>query len=232
MTYYKATKPDGTSFQDSTTRWEVGEITLLPEGQRGNVLCHPGLLHASTESGESLVIGSWPCRLFLLEPVGEVITNPGHSYKVGAHAWLVKEEIEGWKVFGPNGFQVARLIERCSTLTKEEAQKLFAAVDAARVAAVDVARVAAWYTAVDVARNAAVDVARYAAVDVARNAAVDAARNAAWYAARNAAVDAARNAAWYAALSLVTWDLATEDGPYTVEMRDLLYRPWKEVMGE
>ena len=33
-----------------------------------------------------------------------------------------------------------------------------------------------------------------------------------------------------AALALVTWDLATEEGPYTIEQRDLLYGPWGKIV--
>ena len=50
-----------------------------------------------------------------------------------------------------------------------------------------------------------------------------------------AAVDAAWDAAWDTALdaawAVVTWDLATGDGPYTEAHRDLLIGPWAEVCG-
>ena len=216
MTYYKATKPDGTSFYDGTTKWEVGKVTSLPEGDRKHTLCSAGLLHASTEPGESLTGGWWPCRLFVVELVGELITDDDHPYKVGAHEWLVTEEIEAWKALGPNGKRVAELIERCKTLTRDELRRLARAWSAASNAAWS----AAWYAASSAAWNAA--------SSAASNAAWSAALNAAWNAAWNAASSASRDAA----LALLTWDLATEDGPYTVEMRDLLYAPWKEVMGE
>ena len=67
MTYYKATRTDGTSFYDSKTAWKVGRITWL-KGERGDDPCGPGILQAATEPGESLVGGSWPCRLFEVEP--------------------------------------------------------------------------------------------------------------------------------------------------------------------
>ena len=56
---------------------------------------------------------------------------------------------------------------------------------------------------------------------------LDAAGDADWYAAWDAAWDAARDAAW----AIVTYDLATPDGPYTIEYRDLLLAPWIEVCG-
>lgn len=54
---------------------------------------------------------------------------------------------------------------------------------------------------------------------------------AAWRAARGAAWRAAWDAAGDAARALVTWDLATEHGPYTAAQRDLLAGPWAEVIG-
>ena len=60
---------------------------------------------------------------------------------------------------------------------------------------------------------------------------LDAAWEAAWGAARDAARGAARDAARDAAGAVVTWDLATDDGPYTAAQRDLLIGPWVEVCG-
>ena len=205
MTYYKATRIDGTSFQDGTTTWTVGKITRLPKSEQRTTLCEAGVLHASTEPGESLVGGSWPCRLFEVEPVGELITEAEHPYKVGAHAWRVVREIEAWRALGPNGEAVAALIERAGHLTLDEAGRL---ADAAWSAAGD----AAWAAAAD------------AAWDAARSAAWSAAWNAARYAARRAARSAARNAAWDAALALVVRDLISQ------KQFQVLYGPWASVM--
>ena len=131
MTYYKATRIDGTSFQDGTTTWTVGKITRLPKSEQRTTLCEAGVLHASTEPGESLVGGRWPCRLFEVEPLGELITDDDHPYKVGAHAWRVLAEIEAWRALGPNGEAVAALIERTESRTYEEVERLDAAWSAA-----------------------------------------------------------------------------------------------------
>ena len=97
-----------------------------------------------------------------------------------------------------------------------------------------------WRAVVSVVRRAATltaDEAKRldAARDAAWVAARDAAWGAAWDAARGAAWDAAWDAAWVAARdaarAVVTWDLATDDGPYTVAMRDLLIGLWAEVCG-
>ena len=221
MTYYKATRTDGTSFHDETTQWKVGRITRI-EGKKGKLLCRKGILHASTEPTETLVGGSWPCRLFIVEPRSKVITNDNHRYKVGAHAWKVVEELPAWQALGPNGQEVAALIERCKTLTKDEARQLSYARIAARYAACYASREAAWNAS---AWSSAREAARYAALqaarDAARDAAWDAARNAsACYASREAASDAARNAS----SALIVKDKITK------ELFDLLYGPWASVM--
>jgi hypothetical protein len=124
------------------------------------------------------------------------------------------------EVFGPQWRAVVSLVRRAATLTVDEAGRLRAARGgAAWVAAWDAARVAAW------------DAARVAAGDAAGGAAGVAARDAAWDAARVAAGGAAGGAAWDAAWAVVTWDLATGDGPYTEARRDLLIGPWVEVCG-
>jgi hypothetical protein len=215
MTYYKATRTDGTSFHDETTQWKVGRITRI-EGKKGKLLCGEGILHASTEPAETLVGGSWPCRLFVVEPRSKVVTDDDHRYKVGAHAWKVVEELPAWQALGPNGQEVAALIERCKTLTKGEARQLFSARDAARNASAwDAARDAAWHaSAWHAARDAAWDAAWHAA----RNAS---ARNAsAW----DAAWHAARDAAWDAACALIVKD------KITAQEFDLLYGPWANVI--
>jgi hypothetical protein len=95
-------------------------------------------------------------------------------------------------------------------------------------AVVSLVRRAAILTSDDVERLYAVSTAsRDAAWDAARNASSTASRYAAGDAARDAAGDAARDAAW----AIVTYDLATPDGPYTIEHRDLLLAPWIEVCG-
>lgn len=220
-TYYKATRPGATSFYDGKTAWTVGEITELPEPGRGTVLSKAGVLHASTEPGESLVGGSWPCRLFEVEPVGELITEHRHPYKVGAHAWRVVREIEAWRALGPNGEAVVALIERAKNTTYDEVARL----GAVRVAVQDTA---AWYAARNAAQYAAWYAARLAAQDTAWYAAQVAPQDTAWYAAQ----DAARIAAWVAAQDaarVAAMALVVRD-TITTEQFDQLYGPWKSVM--
>ena len=225
MTYYKATRPDGTSFYDSRTRWEVGEATVHPDYRPELGLCSAGVLHAADVPAETLLGGSWPCRLFRVEPEpdGELIGPEGHKW--GGPAWRVVEELPPWQALGPNGEEVAALIERASRLSTPE----IVALEAARAAA----RAAAWFAAPGAAWTAA----RAAALDAARAAALDAARAAAWAAARAAVraaapepptwedVPAGASAARSAAHALVVRDVL-DPGAF-----DVLYGPWREAVG-
>jgi hypothetical protein len=206
LTFYKATRPDATSFHDGTTRWQVGRIVRHPSPDLSLGLCSAGVLHISDAPGETLVGGSWPCRLFEVEPRGDMIGPSEHKY--GCTKVKVVRELPAWQALGPNGEAVAALIERCRTLTYDEVKQLSATWDAARIAARDAARDAAW----DAARIAARIAAGYAAWDAAR------------IAARIAAWDAARIAARIAAIALVVKDLITP------EQFDCLYGSWASVM--
>ena len=147
-TWYKATRLDGTSFYDSSTVWRVGRITRHPKPDLSLGLCSKGVLHASDAPGEALLGGSWPCRLFVVEPRGKLVSDGSHKH--GCAAWKVVEEIEAWQALGPNGRLVVALIERAKRLTPEEAKQLAAARGAAWSAAG-----AAWDAAWSAARRAA-----------------------------------------------------------------------------
>ena len=60
--------------------------------------------------------------------------------------------------------------------------------------------------------------------------ACEAARDAAQNALQDPYNPPTREGVGDAAIALVTWDLATEDGLYTIERRDLLYGPWERTM--
>ena len=199
LMYYKATRPDATSFHDGTTLWQVGRIVRHPSPNLGLGLCSAGCLHVSDAPGETLVGGSWPCRLFEVEPRGDMIGSEDHKY--GCTVVKVVRELPAWQALGPNGEAVAASIERCKTLTHDEAKRL----DTAGAAAWDAPWYAAWYAAWAASHGAA----RYAA------------RYAAWY----AAWDAAWYAAWDAARALMVKDLITP------EQFEILYGPWASVMG-
>ena len=147
MTYYKATRPDGKSFHDGTTAWATGETVKIEMENRRADLCGVGILHASDAPGETLIGGRWPCRLFEVE--GEPVAQEDHKF--GFHELTVIRELPAWQALGPNGEAVTALIERSTTITPEQAERLRAARDAASGAAWN----AAWNAAYDTALVAA-----------------------------------------------------------------------------
>ena len=201
MTYYKAVRPDGTSFHDRSFRW-------LPESGpvEGHTVTHPTAStvgeHASSYLSVSVTPADctgmrWPCRLFEVMPAGEVVTPEPDSFpnKRAAVAWQIVRELPATDALGPQGVQVAALIERADRLTDVEARRLFDAWDAAMGAEWHPAKTAAF--AVDAARTTAEDTV--------------------WAAVHVAAGDAG--------LALVVRDLIS------VEHYDALTGPWRTIIG-
>ncbi|MGW6255466.1 hypothetical protein [Streptomyces sp. NPDC055085] len=215
-TYYKATRPDGTDFRTGTVDYAAAlksgkPVARKPVTDFGFECCSDTVYHAADTPSETLIGGSWPCRLF--EVTGKPVAEEGHKY--GFRSLRVRREIPAWQALGPNGEKVTALIGRAATLTADEAVRL----DAAWNAAWYITANAAWY----ITANAARDAARYAARDAAWNAA----RYAAWNAARYAAANAALSAAY----ALTVEDLVGT-GNFTTEHFDLLYGPWRTVIGD
>ena len=158
--FWKATRPDGMDFYTGSIDYAAAlhsgqPLPELPGGEfPGEGWYHVGV-HPTSCAGMS-----WPCRLFVVEPVG--LEHVG-AEKAGCRSLRVVEERPAHEVFGPQGVQVVELLNRCASLTAGEGRQV----------------VAAW--------DAAMDAVRSAAWDAARSAARDAARDAAWVAARDAA---------------------------------------------
>ena len=190
VTFFKAVRPDGGSFHDPTFRW-LPEDGVIPEG--GWLVEHPepaGRIGKSSGASASDYLSvatvptdctgfRWPCRLLEVEPVGRACLDIVYDSKRRVRAARVLRELDPHLALGPQGDQVAALIERAGRLTPDEKRRLVAAWDAAWGAARGAARAAAWAAAWD----------------------------AAWDAAWGAALDAARDAVRDAALGLVTRDL-------------------------
>ena len=153
--YYKAVRLDGTSFHDPAFRWvpESGPVEgrvvrhwlaatqHVPKGSGAR-----RYLSVSVEPGDCTGM-SWPCRLLEVEPVdGFPVATPDPinlPNKRAARAWRVVREVDATHALGPQGREVAALIERAQSLTTEERDKLAAAWDAAWGAAWEAARGAA-----------------------------------------------------------------------------------------
>ena len=262
---YKAVRPNGLSFNGNprvgylTKRGEPRKSIVrpapssIPVSSTARQVCAPGLLHVATDPAAALTGGSWPCRLFVADPVGDCV-DASESGRIEGYGGLrLVREIPAHRALGPQGEHVAEVIARAGKLDYDETRELAAARSAARSAAGAVAWDAAWAAAWaaaeaaaeaaarDAARSAAGAAAWYtawaAARDAARSAAEAAARDAAGAAARAAAWDAAgaaaRAAAWAAAgaaAGLVVKDLVDEAGPFTPEHYEILTRPWRQVI--
>jgi hypothetical protein len=193
-TYYKATRLDGTDFT-------TGIIDYGAALASGEVVRHPTKRKVRDDPRTYLSVSvapadctgfSWPCRLFRVEPVGRVMVKLSASpNKRAVSALRVVEELPAHMALGPNGEAVAAFIEKCRSMTPDEAQRLGTAKAAARVAAWD----AAWY----------------AAGGAAWYAAGAAAGGAAYLAAGAAAGAAAGGAAGGAAGALIVRDLITDE---------------------
>lgn len=158
-TYYKAIRPDGTSFADPSFRW-LPEDGRIPTG--GHLVKHPKPARhfgprsqATARSYLSLSVEPadcagflWPCRLLVVEPVGAAREDDYYSHKRRVVAARVVGEVEAWRALGPNGRDVAAFLDLLGTLSGKQ---WAAAWDAAR----DAARAAAWDAAWAAARAAA-----------------------------------------------------------------------------
>ena len=139
-TYYKAVRPDGTSFHDQTFRWvpedwiptdgpvRVEHTDYDPTGGAG------GYLSVSTEPANCTSM-RWPCRLLIVQPVGEILTPEPETlpYKRAGRAFDVIAERPAHEALGPCGREVVSLLAELETFPP-------AAWDAVR----DAVRDAAW----------------------------------------------------------------------------------------
>lgn len=172
--YYKATRPDGTDFWTGKLDYAaaLGDAPITLPTVDNPKCCTDTVLHAATVPTETLSGGWWPCRLFLVE--GEPVAQVEH--KLGLFSLRVVEEIDPHLALGPNGVQVARVIETARTLTTDQARAIgdkqyaelngahatlngivdttwYVAQEYARYVAQGHARIAAWYVTSDVSEN-------------------------------------------------------------------------------
>ena len=152
LTYYKATRPDGTDFH-------TGTIDYAAALASGEVIKHPAAKMVRDDPATYLSVSvhaanctgmRWPCRLFRVEPVGRTLTASINDSKRACRALRVVEELPAHLALGPQGEQVAALIERVRRLTAVEVERLAAAWDAAWDAVWD----AVWVTSRVGARDA------------------------------------------------------------------------------
>ena len=204
--FFKATRPDGRDFYTGTVDYAAALASgePLPELRGGAAFPGGGWYHLATVPTECVGM-SWPCRLFEVEPVGDMMMDNAHPHKIGCRSVRVLREIEAHRVFGPQGEQVVTLIERCLTLSAAEVDRLAAAWGAAWDT---------WAVARAVARGATWD----AAWDT-------------WAVARGATWDTTWGAARDAAVALLCRDLIGQAPGWDQDAYNLLTGPWRDVIG-
>ena len=151
-TYWKAVRPDGTDFFSGKVRWLPPAGEPLPEG--GLIVRHPtattpnfgddAAYYLSVSTEPANCTGTlWPCRLALVEAADAAVWTPNATAlpdKRAAVAWLVTAEVDAWQALGPQGREVAAIIDRARMLTTDELRQLGTARVAGRVAAWDATR--------------------------------------------------------------------------------------------
>jgi hypothetical protein len=159
MTYYKATRPNGTDFY-------TGAIDYAGALASGEPVTHPYESEFRSDAQYYLSVATvptdctgmrWPCRLFEVEPVGDTWVPDATSLpnKVACKSLRVVRELDSLLALGPQGAQLRDLVGQASSLTEPQVRGLAAAWDAAW----DADGAAAWDAARAAARAAAWDAA-------------------------------------------------------------------------
>lgn len=143
-TYYKALRPDMSSFADPDFVYELGKWKR-PKWNGERAMCSEGYIHAGTDPVAAIKYNAvWPWRLFTIE--GKVAAKHG-SDKVGFKQARLIEEVEPWLPWGERGKQVLHMFVRLNTATDDELERYVrTAWDTCNVGATRVVRVArvAW----------------------------------------------------------------------------------------
>lgn len=124
-TYFKATRENGRDFfsdsVDYAAALQSGEkVRVTTPRERRYQCCTDRVLHASDAAAETLIGGSWPCRLFRVK--GRPVAREDHKY--GFRSLRVSEELPAWQALGPNGQDVTAIIKESHTLTREQRNRL------------------------------------------------------------------------------------------------------------
>ena len=129
--YYKAVRPDGSSFFDPTFKWVPKRGTIPAEGieVKHQTSTQVGLTAASYLSASTAPTDctgmEWPCRLLRIEHItGTPLPVAPNFYtlpnKVASTSWRVVEELPANQVFGSNGEAVVEFLEYITKATSKE----------------------------------------------------------------------------------------------------------------
>jgi hypothetical protein len=121
---------------------------LDPDGFSGRPYPAPGVRVVSRhgdappylvveERLDNVLVLEWPIRLWRVTAIDAAADQVAGSGYVRATAFTVVEEVDARVVFGPNGAEVAAIVDRASRLSADEAGLLAAAHDPGSAAIVD-----------------------------------------------------------------------------------------------
>lgn len=239
--YYKAVRPNGTDFWSGKVAW-LPPVPTKTGVFRNRVVVHPisqevvpgkhSTSLAVSDDVTDLPGAQWPMRLAVVVPAegypAPVRCRCGCKSKWQASAWRVLREVPAHLRFGPQGEQVAPLLESLRDMTDEQARAVAAAWGAPRRSARSTAAgeaTAVWESAdatlwriFQSAAGEAAAAVRESAHSSAWEASWSSAESAAEASALEAARYAAQYAAWYAAAALVVRDLISRDHYDTLTM--------------
>lgn len=132
-TFFKAVRPNGRDFFSDSIDYGAALVS-------GEVLRHPAphkrrdlpstYFSVSVKPAETLYGSFWPARLFRVEPVGSVMGSSVFKHKRAVSALRVIEELPAWQVFGPNGREVAAVVQREALVTLDEDYLMYLAATA------------------------------------------------------------------------------------------------------
>ena len=111
-TYYRALRRN----HDDLVSWGPSPNAVLSPD--------PGAEYATSEPGEVLEGGKWPCRLFTVEPSDDVFLDDLEPHLAGCSKWAVTAEVKPWQALGPYGQDVVLLIEQVRELTTDQATQI------------------------------------------------------------------------------------------------------------
>lgn len=120
--YFKAVRPTGRDHYSGTIDYSVpGSVVTHPNSTRMLHNIPSSYLSVSTSPEEALLGGSWPCRLFEVEPIGDVMGDLFASpHKRACLAVKVIQELPAYLVFGPQREHVVALLRRAQYLNSDQ----------------------------------------------------------------------------------------------------------------
>lgn len=215
-TFYKATRLEGTDFWTGTVNYANalgGEPVRVPFKEQPN-FWSDDVLHAFTEPTKALEFEDWPCRLF--EVTGTPVEQRGSV--VTFFELLVVREIDAHLALGPQGKEVAALLQRTKSITRREIEGLRSSYVALSIGSVDDAK----HAQREAGKHSGIQPTVLSAKNAAGRFVCNAVGQYSWQTAQNAVGDA---------ISALAMRHLIGQHHFTQEHYDTLTRPWRTAIG-